>query len=291
MTGRKDIFKMLQENYDIENEFRKIVNLFSSRIVLSNGICKTIEELVNLSFNEWEARGSCVSCENMKEELGLKGVIYKTANTNKPEVRNQILNHLEYYINVIFFFLQNCYNDNVYSCDPTHYLTSNFYILKENILTLLDHLNHEVYNIEEKERCIIIPKNAEATAVAEITSNDETALAILMYNHRTLKGNLEAKRRLLANIALEYEVLLDSNPKNNNFSDFYKQTRGLLNSLHIRHNNKEEENNKNYKNLPNEELEKWYDETYQMLLFCVLAKDNSERKIKVTEFLKSIKQK
>ena len=66
----------------------------------------------------------------------------------------------------------------------------------------------------------------------------------------------------------------------------------LLNNLHIRHDNKTKENNKNTViDIDNAELEKRYDELYQLLLFCILINENLDRKNKVSEFLKTIKNK
>lgn len=66
----------------------------------------------------------------------------------------------------------------------------------------------------------------------------------------------------------------------------------MLNNAHIRHNNKEGSDRKELiANMSDEELEHWYDELYQLLLFCVLAKDNKERKEKIHAFLAEINAK
>lgn len=76
------------------------------------------------------------------------------------------------------------------------------------------------------------------------------------------------------------------------YADFFDKTNALLNSLHIRHNNKTKENNKNkIINIDENELEKWYDELYQLLLFCILIKDNLERKNNIKNFLKELNKK
>ena len=62
-----------------------------------------------------------------------------------------------------------------------------------------------------------------------------------------------------------------------------ERRKGTVNKLNIKHNNKKE-----IENLSDEQLEEWYDELYQLLLFCVLIKDNIERKNKADEFLKSL---
>ena len=58
----------------------------------------------------------------------------------------------------------------------------------------------------------------------------------------------------------------------------------LLNKMNIRHNNKEGKRASKYvAGISDEELEKWYDETYQMLLLSMLELDNIERNRKVNE--------
>ena len=41
--------------------------------------------------------------------------------------------------------------------------------------------------------------------------------------------------------------------------------------------------------MSNDELEKWYDETYQVCLLCFLELDNIERKKKIKELNENIK--
>ena len=152
---------------------------------------------------------------------------------------------------------------------------------------MLERLNVEKFIIKKEEKVLLIPKNPAATAVAEISS-PETALAILMYNHSSLKGDLEGKRNLLNSIYREYEPLFTSSIEG--YNDFLNKTNALFNNLHIRHNNKTKKGNKNtIISLDEKELEKRYDELYQLLLFCVLIKDNIERKKEVEKFLKKLK--
>lgn len=154
-------------------------------------------------------------------------------------------------------------------------------MLEKNIEILLDHLNYECLNIKEEEKILLVPKNPAATSVAEISTKD-TAIAILMYNHSSLKGNLSQKQSLLLKIYIEYEKLLKK--PIDGFSEFFDKTKGLVNKLNIKHDNKKE-----ISDIDNIQLEEWYDELYQLLLFCVLIKDNIERKNKAGNFLKSLR--
>lgn len=61
--------------------------------------------------------------------------------------------------------------------------------------------------------------------------------------------------------------------------------------MNIRHNNKEGKNASEYvANLTDEELESWYDKTYQMMLLSILELDNIERNKKVKELKRIIEK-
>ncbi len=270
---RKNIFELIDEKYDLKEEIGKIDFLFSSALlVINNNITfqqgqGNVEAVVQDSlFYNWKQRGSCLSFEEVRRKSGI--------DLSKFE-HEDIIVRLEYYLNVI-----NLANTKL--TYPSCQKTQQFIMLEKNIEILLDHLNYECLNIKEEEKILLVPKNPAATSVAEISTKD-TATAILMYNHSSLKGDLNQKQSLLLKIYLEYEKLLKK--PIDGFSEFFDKTRGLVNKLNIKHNNKKE-----ISDIDNVQLEEWYDELYQLLLFCVLIKDNVERKNKAETFLKNLKR-
>jgi len=269
---RKNIFEILTKKYNIKEEINKIDTLFISALLyVSNGMAYhqqqgNIEAVVGeLLFFNWKQRGTCLSCQEMRNKIGIDLSKYDT---------NSILIRLEYYLNII-----NLANTKL--TFPSFQKSQQFFMLEENIKILLSHLNYECLYIQEDDKILLVPKSPAATSVAEISSKD-TAIAILMYNHASLKGDLSQKQNLLLKIYLEYEKLLKKGIAG--FSEYFDKTRGLVNKLNIKHNNKKE-----IENLDNKQLEEWYDELYQLLLFCVLIKDNKDRKEKAKEFLESLK--
>lgn len=267
------IFDIIKQNYDIKEEFLEIRNLFNKIKLNYCGFLYTIEELADKNFSKWKGRNTMINCSKYKNKL--EQYILKCYSTkknginiidyNKPEI---IIIYLEYYIN-ISHFVNSLRLFNLFISNP-----NDFQIMSENIKILLEHLNYQ--KINDNDNILLIPKNPEAIAVAEQTKNIEIANAILKYNHYSLKGNLEDKRNLLISIANEYNGFLHS--KLAGFNKELDMAIFLINNCHIRHNNKSgNEEKKLIANLKNEDLEKLYDDTYQLILFCILAKTNVER--------------
>lgn len=275
---RQSIFDILKEEYDIARELENIKWLFESELLIfyitdtiHTHRNKTIEQFVSqFIFPQWKARGTCLSCEDMKRRLKLDQRI----NTNNSD---EVIKFLEYYVNIANLFFPN-YRKIAKTCEVSPYLLT----IEANLKRLLDYLNLKELYIPSEETVLVVPNDPAATAAAEISSRD-TALNILKYNHASLKGQIEEKRELLVSIAREYEPLLSNPP--DGCSTLFSKTNGLLNCLHIRHNNKE---GKWEKNLP-DDLECWYDEVYQMLLLCKLESDNVDRQKKVQALLDSMK--
>jgi hypothetical protein len=274
---RKNIFEILGETYDIENEFNVIKTLFFEPTLvygpyLGEKSYIPIEHVVdNNLFFAWKQRYSCLNTVDLKQKLKLSFV-------SNGNLNNKIL-CLEYICNMIELI-------NTKLSYPTYQKTKEFVILEKNIELFLEHINYEKLIIKDEEKVILVPKNPAATAVAEISSKD-VAFAILKYHHASLKGQIEEKRKLLLSIANEYEPLL--NKPIAGFKEYFDKATNMLNNMNIRHNNKSGKNKKELvAQMGDDELESWYDELYQLLLFCVLIKDNKERKDKVDDLLKRI---
>lgn len=272
-----NMFEILNTKYDTLREINKIARLYNSIIIKENGYYEySVETLFeNEILQHWKQRRSYLSCKEIKRDLGIATTVF-------CDIPKDIIILLEYYVNISFFVYKKIYSDDSFD------IPKDFTLMFQNLKLLIENLNYEIKLFEDDEKIILIPKKPEATAVAEISS-EETALAILMYNHHSMKGDIEGKRTILYKIAHEYETLL-KNPIEG-YKDFFVKTNALLNNLHIRHDNKTKEGNKNpVIEIDGKELENWYDELYQLLLFCVLIPNNLERKNRVVDFLKSIKE-
>jgi len=259
----KHFLDILRENYNFNDEIDRIAKLFVSQtlyIYSFNTTWYTLEEVFEKHvLSKWKGRLSCISMTDLKNSLHIR---YSATHRPISNSDDDILRYLEYYINVMLNFTKSN-RSNEYS------KTEDFHMLNENMLMLLDHMNHEVIEDKDNQIFLVVPKNPQGTAAAEVSSKS-TGLAILQYHHRLLKGNLDAKSKILFAIAGEYEDMLKNPPTG--YKELFDKTRGLCNQLCIRHTNKQ--NKCNIGNLSDEELEHWYDEIYQMLLLCILISEN-----------------
>lgn len=277
MATRKSIFEILEEKYDFNKEFKKISGLFHGNIIYNMGYGYSVENAVNGIFHQWKGRGSCIHCPDMRQELGIDTILKQNELST-----DEIILCLEYYVNILNIFATKWLPQS-----SGYEVNNNLSLLQTNIDLLLEHMNFMKHNLEVEEKILLLPKDPAAISVAEIAPKD-ISFAILKYNHASLKGQLEEKRRLLQSIANEYEALLNNPPTG--FGEYFKTAKGLLNNLNIRHNNKTGKNKNDLViNASPKALENDYDELYQMLLFCVLTKDNIERKKSADKVLKQIK--
>lgn len=128
---------------------------------------------------------------------------------------------------------------------------------------------------------IYVEKSPAAISVAESEQiPEDVSYKIISYNHHSMKGNLEEKK----NTILKLAELLEAKRKplaqiDRAFCDdiFY-----LFNNLNLRHNNVDASIKNNFRkavaDMPEEELEHWYDETYQMCLLAFLRLEQADRK-------------
>lgn len=274
--GRSNIFEILDANFDINFEIRSINALYKQvRIYTSDNMEKGygIEAYFDkfcLPF--WKSRGYVTSCAEMKTRLGLTdfGITYKLD-------AQYTLAFLEYELNIIELCNRDRKNRKRWSRE--------YYILLENIMKLVNYLNYEVKVIESEEKIILVEKNAAATAVAEIMDS-KTAYSVIEYNHYLLKGNLDEKKQVLKALGDKFEGI---KPQLKSINKSLGSDIGfLLNKLNIRHNNLEGANAEKFvRNMPKEELEQWYDDTYQLLLLAFLEVDNVQRRQKVSALQQS----
>lgn len=164
---------------------------------------------------------------------------------------------------------------------PEEYISRNkqvrqqAYVIFENIVSFLEKLNYELFEMENG-RIIIVQKNPATTQAVEIVEDTPTSLALIEYNHHALKGNLDEKRRILTALGSYIEPILKSRAlQNAGYKQLESDVGFMLNNFHVRHNNKNGAKAQDYiVTLSDDQLEEWYDKLYNAILAVIIINDH-----------------
>lgn len=275
---RKSIFDIVAESINMESEANRLIAMSSEEGVLVIGFANhTLFDYVDeYCFEEWAHRGHFVDVDDFLEALDFEHL---------KEKATYDVDALLTLIELIYNFWELSHKQ-FYDGENAHDLRwcGNYYHLKNVMDDVLDQFNHVAYINDEQECVLVVEDKPEITAAAEIMPTPALAVEVVRYNHHTLRGEVELKKKILLTMGTELEAKRKKLHAINATleSDIFF----MLNNLNIRHNNKSK-GDKNYKEyvakMRKERLEKWYDELYQMMLLAFLLMDNVERTRKVNE--------
>lgn len=272
---RKSIFDIAAKSINISNEVDRIVTMsLSEKNLYYAPYDYTIFEFVDkYCFRDWDYRGHFVDVKDFLESIEYNSI--------RKDAKNGDINAFMTLIELTYNFWLLTHNN--LSSEGTHSKwQKNYYHLRDVMLDNLEKYNHTAYI--DDERVLVIEDKPEVTAVAEIVEED-LALDIIRYNHRSLQGDVELKKSILISLGAELE------PKRKDLQQLNKQLSEdiffMLNNMNVRHNNRSKKDKGKYKEyvakMSKTRLEKWYDELYQMMLLAFLLLDNVERASKVKE--------
>lgn len=138
---------------------------------------------------------------------------------------------------------------------------------------------------------IYVEKSPAAIAVAESDLiPGDLSYKVISYNHYSMRGQIEEKKTCLLQLAaiLEGKRAELRNADKVLESDLFF----MFNNLNIRHNNIDRDQPSKYKafvaEMGTDELENWYDDTYQMCLLAFLQIENAARKQNIEALKASI---
>lgn len=277
---RKSIFDIASASINISNEVDRIVSMsVNEKSTYFPPYDRTLFEFVDeRCFKDWRYRGHFVDVKDFLEAVNYNE-IKKSAKNGDTEAFMTL-------IELIYNLWSLAYHDIVDEKSLSGW-NNNFFHLREVMLDNLEKYNHKAYI--DDERILIIEDKPEVTAVAEIVEQD-LALDIIRYNHRSLQGEIESKKKILISLGSELE------PKRKELQALNKQLSEdiffMLNNINIRHNNRSKKDMAKYKDyvakMTKARLEKWYDELYQMMLLAFLLLDNVQRTANVKELKEKI---
>lgn len=270
--ARKTFAQVLKDaNVDIEREYERLYQLFYKiKIPNSNGTATTLYEICEMGFMSFPHRGTCLSLDDFNDFYGFH-FEQKPSNFDV----DYLINFCEYSYNLAIFQQGN--GIMPFLSPATQYI--------QQILKVIESIGY--MHLSEDGISIFVPKSQPAIVVSEMLPPN-LSYKVIEYNHHSMKGNLERKQATLKLLADQLEAKKkELNNLNSSLSGdlFY-----LLNNLNIRHNNIDPDS-KGYKkgvaDMSNDELEEWYDKTYDICLYAFMTLDQADRNAKV----KALKQK
>lgn len=268
---RKTFFDILENlEFDARKEYDTLLYLFTvERKFLYHGNRNTMADLIdNTYFRDLEFRKRYTSLFDMMNDLEL-------------DVASDNIDDLFVFCEFLLAVMQpNVSKGSIFDSECT--------VICQNIKNILEKTNHQLVKEPQKNRDIIVEKSKTASLAAQIVEDDEIAFELLEYNHYKLKNNLSMKRKILASIGAYIEPILREHTLSNcGYKDLESNAGFLLNKFHIRHNNKEGKTAQDYiVSISDEELETWYDRTYDVLIQVIITNEN----IAVEKDIKRLKQ-
>ena len=276
-----DILNSAKINY--KNEYNKLYQIMYVNEYPSNNCGKsTLHEYLDSIFSRfWFAKTSLT----LTEFDTINGFDFPDPNQQDVAFDDLIL-IIEYCINMM-----TGYRNVKYSC------LSNRLLVDEDFFT--QHLHRVTdaigYKVVSKDGLsVLVEKDAVVTAVAESDLiPEEFSYRLITYDHHSMRGDLEGKKTIILRLAALLEakksILHQVNP-NLETDLFY-----VFNNFNLRHNNCDSSAKGKYKpyiaNMKKDDLEKWYDEAYQMCLLAFMEIEQADRKPKFDAIKDEIEKK
>ena len=278
--ARKNIFQLIEENYDIQTEIRKINTLFVTEnyFVAGYSYYTFTKLLKNILFDEWHYRGTCITLEEY----------FERANAGIDDRRNNdedtIINNLEVMENLVKLYYDN--SDDLYSQHKIKYYTSFENVFCHLIKTLEKRMG--LTRREYKDKVILYPKNAPLEKVVELCEDEDVQWELIRYVREDL--SLAEKRKSLAYLATNLYIEEDKTETDEHIKELIKKAGNILNNLHIRHNNKTGKwENAALKDLDEADAISLCDMVYNEMLTIVLLREHKDYEKTYAEFNKKQK--
>ena len=278
---RKNFAQILKNGkVDYKSEYKKLYELlFEKNLQDENGELCSVHMVFGEFFTSFHFRGTCLSLQEFDEENGFN---FPDPNRDNPKIEDLIL-LMEYFYNMLMGYMGS---QNMF-----FYSGINTQFLMQHILSVCDAIGYK--QVTEDGFAVFVEKNAVATAVAESDLiPDDLSYKLITYDHHSMCGDLEKKKSIIVRLA---SILEGKQAKLNQVSPTLKKDLFyIFNNFNIRHNNCDNQS-KDYKpaiaDMDKNELEKWYDETYQMSLLAFMELEQADRKPKFDAIKAEIEKK
>lgn len=275
--ARKNIFELVDENYDVQAEIKKIYKSFNESIYFclcegegDNEICTdlTFKQVIEQHFfDHWKFKDTCLSLDEFIERANAK-----IENFNLDIPSDKIINILE----VVENFVKIFYDKRKRLLDD--YGVFDFVEFDWDFCYMLDRLENYLGLTKKvvQDRVILYPTNPPLDQVISIINDEDVQWELLNYIRE--EKSLSGKRKSLAYLATNLYIEQDKKETNSILVEIINQTTNVLNNLHIRHNNKtgKWEQADLLKSISEEEAIALCDFVFNQMLNIVLLRENKK---------------
>lgn len=279
--ARKNIFQLVEENYDIKMEVEKVYSLFRNQGYFKSQYSSyTLRSLVDrFLLKEWKYRGTCIDVDEYLERVDADV-------SDEDEITEErIINFLEVMENFIKLYFDN--DEELYNERKIEYYT-NFTEIFEDLIKILEK-KMGLTTREYKDRIILYPKNAPLEKVVELCDDEDVQWELIRYVREDL--SLAEKRKSLAYLATNLYIEEDKNEKDERIKSLINKANNILNNLHIRHNNKTGKwENKVLEGVSEKDAISLCDMVYNEMLTIVLMREHKQYEEVYSKFNKTQKE-
>lgn len=265
-------------NFNLLTEYKKIRYLLSEKKIISESdlfnmfseetkpsISMSIEDFVDKYFFNWHLRGTFVSVQNMREELGIENSQMMSTDYLNEE---PLLNFLQYVVNCAKFvdniYKKNSYHDGFYLDDKNH-----INVVMGDTERLLKYLGCRLSYDENNDEYFVVYSDEILDVVSMQQQDIEHSLSeyLRIDNH----GDLKRKGEILCSLFKKLESV-EKKFKGTEFSHLISDATFLFNKTGIRHwVEKDKIAVATFEQMTESEKEIWYDRTYYIFLSCMAA--------------------
>lgn len=243
---RMSIFN-LNNNDTYKDEYIKIIKVLNSKCITIQKKTYSYFDYINTYlFNNWKYRNTYIDCYEYLKFIGV--------NVNSKKIS------LDAFINLIEFILniQILIESNKYYNDNTIYSVPAKSIIFHNIPLILDKLNYQAYDLDDK--VMIFKKDIDYEDLFSIVPDDINEL-ILSYSNINNNG-IKTKRIILNKL---YNYLLSDMEKYKSYnSSIFSSIKLVINKMGV-----VGDIDKKYQNLSNYKLRKYYDYCFNMMTYLL----------------------
>ena len=243
-----------------------------------SGTVLTLKDFRALNFGNLPFRGTCISLDDFDDFYG-----YHFEKVPSEFEIDYLVSFCEYSYNLAI------YNQGFGYILPTLNIGQPIQFYVQQVMKVVEAIGY-MPNMQDGVTDFV-PKDQAAISVAEIVDSN-LSYKIIEYNHHSMKGDLDRKKNVLIALADKLEPQRAKLKQINSLleSDLFF----LFNTINLRHNNSDQ-GGKNYipvvAGMNVDEIERWYDDTYQMCLLAFLELDHLDRKDRVKQLKEDTQKK